>query len=360
MEKIPFQAKELEVKSYVKTRPMYDPLMILNTPITPRENYLAALRGETPLWVPSTVDVVSLIPKVVPDNRARGFIIDAEPLAPGEAGGPDLFGINWEMVPNSGAAMIRPGNEILEDANDWPNIIRFPDLQSLDWEHSARANEKLLDPDRVKSIWCYNGLFERLMTFMGAENALVAMIDEEQKDAVKALFDRLCDMYEELIDLFIRHYRMDVFFFHDDWGTQRAPFFSLETVREMLVPYIRRLTNYCHSKGVCFELHCCGKNEPLVPAMIEGGVDAWSGQPINDKDALFAEYGDRFVFGIEFPPLPREASDEECRISAQAYFDKYCSDLAHKRVLCMMKGVTQKQQEYLYVMTRKALCGEAE
>lgn len=359
MERIPFRKSELEVKEYIKTRPQFDPLMILNTPISPKDNYMAMLKGETPLWVPSTVDVVSLIPKVVPDNRARGFIIDAEPLKPGEAGGPDLFGINWEMVPGSGAAMIRPGSEILEDANDWEKVIKFPDLTALDWEHSGEVNKKILDPDRVKSIWCYNGLFERLMTFMGTEGALMAMIDEDQQDAVKALFSRLCDMYEVMIDLFIKYYDMDVLFFHDDWGTQRAPFFSLDTVREMLVPYIRRLTDYVHSKGKCFELHCCGKNELIVPAMIEGGVDAWSGQPINDKAMLFDKYGDKFIFGIEFPPLPKNASDEECYASAKEYFDRYCSDMSKKKVICMMKGITQKQQEYLYVMTRKALCGEA-
>ena len=185
------------------------------------------------------------------------------------------------------------------------------------------------------------------------------MVDSEQQDAVKALFDRLCDMYEEMIDLFIQYYDMDVFFFHDDWGTQRAPFFSLDLIREMLVPYLKRLVDYCHSKGCCLELHCCGKNELIVPAMIEAGVDAWSGQPINDKDMLFREYGDQFVFGIEFPPLPQDASDEECLKSAKEYFDKYCADMEHKKVLCMMKGNTQKQQEYLYVLTRKALCGEA-
>ena len=162
MNRIPFSPDELQVKEYIKTRPMFQPLMILNTPVTPRENYMAMLRGETPLWVPSTVDVVSLIPKVVPDNRARGFIIDAEPLAPGEAGGPDLFGIQWENVPGSGACMIRPGNELLDDANDWPEVVKFPNLQELDWEHSAEVNKKILDPDRVKSIWCYNGLLSVL------------------------------------------------------------------------------------------------------------------------------------------------------------------------------------------------------
>jgi hypothetical protein len=54
--------------------------------------------------------------------------------------------------------------------------------------------------------------------------------------------------------------------------------------------------------------HSCGKNESLVPVMIESCVDIWSGQEINDKLAILEKHGRRirldaspgFEFGVEY------------------------------------------------------------
>ena len=42
----------------------------LNTPITPKENFLRLLQGEKPLWIPMDGDVIRLTPAIVPDHRA--------------------------------------------------------------------------------------------------------------------------------------------------------------------------------------------------------------------------------------------------------------------------------------------------
>ena len=41
-------------------------------------------------------------------------------------GGPDMFGIEWEYVPVAGGSMVRPGTPLLEDANDWNQILKLP------------------------------------------------------------------------------------------------------------------------------------------------------------------------------------------------------------------------------------------
>ena len=82
--------------------------------------------------------------------------------------------------------------------------------------------------------------FERLISFMGFEAAAMALVDEEQQDALKELFDRLSDLYCRIIDKCCEAYDIDGFIIHDDWGTQRAPFFSFDTGRELLVPYMKK------------------------------------------------------------------------------------------------------------------------
>ena len=78
---------------------------------------------------------------------------------------------------------------------------------------------------------------------MGFEDAAVAIIDEDQQDALKELFDKLSDLYVKLVDKFVEYYNVDGFLIHDDWGTQRAPFFSVDVGREMLVPYMKKVTD---------------------------------------------------------------------------------------------------------------------
>lgn len=76
----------------------------------------------------------------------------------------------------------------------------------------------------------------------------------------------------------------------------------------MLLPYVKRVVEFCHRRGMYFEFHSCGKIEPLVPLMIEAGMDSWGGQPINDKWKLYEQYGDRICLTINTDP---ELSAEE-------------------------------------------------
>ncbi len=82
-----------------------------------------------------------------------------------------------------------------------------------------------------------------------------------------------------MIDKYLEILRLDGVVLHDDWGGQRSPFFSLQLCREMIVPYLKHIADHCHSKGLWFQQHCCGKNEMLVPAMLDAGVDMWFPRP---------------------------------------------------------------------------------
>ena len=101
----------------------------------------------------------------------------------------------------------------------------------------------------------------------------------------------------------------------------------------MIVPYLKRLTAHCHSKGIFFDLHSCGKNDLLVPAYIEAGVDSWSGQNLNDKETLYEQYGDSIILGIEseLPWIPGATPEPEAALSAARRFvNKYGSNYAEK------------------------------
>lgn len=322
--KIPFNESEMVVKGeYPSHRRGVPGTPVLSTPITPKENLKLFLSGQEPLWMPSFMEFKMFNPSLMVDNVARGMVAEEGAHPPESLFNKDYFGIEWEFVPAVRGAMVRPGSPRVEDIARWEDFIEFPDLDKLDWEGSAKKNQDYLRDDRVVQTTIFTGFFERLISFVDMENALVAMIDEEEQEGVKRLFDRLAIFYDELLENISHYYKPDILWFHDDWGSQRAPLFSLDTCMEMVVPYLKRVVESAHKRGIGFEFHCCGKNEPLVPAMIEAGVDMWAGQEMNDKKMLYEKYGQQIKLGVDPPPLPENASRDQVDEISAAFVESY-------------------------------------
>ena len=355
MSRKPFSKDELiTLGEYPSFGPGAPGLPKLNTPVSLRENFQMFMRGETPYWMPSTVDYLLFMPTIIPDNKARGMVSEVEKVDPSEFGGKDMFGVEWEFVPQVGGSMVRQGNPLVKDIEHWEDYVVFPDLDSWDWAGCAERNREFINDGRAVSITVFNGLFERLISFVEMTEALVSLFDEDKQESVHRLFDRLCVFYDDLFAHFKKWFNNDMLWFHDDWGSQRAPLFSLSTCREMIVPYLKRIVDSAHKYGMYFEFHSCGKNEMLVPAMIEAGVDMWNGQPMNDKHSLCMKYGDKLSFGIE-PEMPGpDAEEDEFRAAAQRFVDEY----ADRRVVCGLMAPDPRFYSNIYELSRKHYCGE--
>ena len=354
---IPFDPKELQI---VRRQPSFNPALpgtaLFDFPVTEREAYVSTVLNKQLVWQPYGVETSFISPHIIPDNIARGFVIEAERWPTPYTKAPDMFGINWVYVPVAGGAMEDPDYpHPLEDVNDWKEIIKFPDIYSWDWEGSGKMNyEYLKNNGKCNVFWFLNGMgFERLISFMGFEGAALAMIDEEQQDALKELYDKLADMYINMIQHYIDQLGVQEVLFHDDWGSQRSPFFSLDTCREMLVPALRKIADWCHSKGLIFQQHSCGKNELLVPAMIDAHVDLWCGQPMNDKYMLVQKYGDKIMLGVETPNLAPDASESEIDEAAHAFVEKYDG----KRIMASNRMAPPAFNKAMYKYSRIALGG---
>lgn len=357
---IPFHEDELNIIGTHIVTTSYNrfsqPVPMYQTSITPKENFARCLARKEPLWFPMSVDFLNLESRTNVDHIARAEVMDmGAPYADEEKGGKDLFGIDWVYVPAVGGSMVKPGNPVLDDVNDWPEIIKFPDIDALDWEECRRLNTCMNESTRSLHITFQNGIFERLISFMDFENAAMAVIDEDQKDAIHALFSKLSDMYISLIDHYLEFMQPDGIIFHDDWGSQRAPFFSLDTCMEMIVPHIKKIVDFCHSKGLWFQQHSCGKNEMLVPAMIAQGVDMWCPQSMNDVKMLNEKYGDKIMIGVTPPMLAPDASQEEIEATAKAFVAEYAPTFQEKPVIMFDFMCAPAYKQELYKQARIAL-----
>ncbi len=356
-----FDKSELEVKSVVPGMFGRPDRPVFNYPIPMKQAIRAMFAGESP-WMILGADMKIFTPAVIPDNLARAFCFENErhpPVTDGTV--PDMFGVQWEYVPAVGGSMVRPGTQPIEDAWELLERVQWPDPEKWDWEGSARLNNEsaFLDSRNYNQLCFMTGWFERLISLMEFENALMALYDEDQKEAVHRFFDRLSDLYIQILGHCCDVYpELDGFNIHDDWGSQRETFFAPELVAEMIVPYMRRVTDYLHSRGKTCELHSCGQNIKQIPNMIAAGWDAWTPQVIVDTKLAYDLYGDQILIGI-YPRLdPKGKTDDEMRAEARRIVDTFVKPGKTAFMGLTLDGFTTPFLEELYEYSRKKCGGE--
>jgi len=135
---------------------------------------------------------------------------------------------------------------------------------------------------------------------VGMEQLYFRMFDEPR--FVEELFRRIVDYYEEVSRRTFEAASgaIDIFFIGNDFGGQTGPLVGPELFRRFLLPPLRRLIDLGHRYGLKVMLHCCGGFAPLLPGMIEAGLDGVHAvQPScagMDLAALKREYGGRILF----------------------------------------------------------------
>jgi len=134
----------------------------------------------------------------------------------------------------------------------------------------------------------------------GMEQLYLKMYDEPA--LVDAVLTRIVDYYlavsRAIFDAAGK--QIDIFFMGNDFGSQTGPLLSEKIFRRFLLPHLRRLVELGHAYRLRVMLHCCGGFAPLIPAMIEIGVDGLHAvQPScrgMDLAGLKAEFGRKILF----------------------------------------------------------------
>lgn len=142
--------------------------------------------------------------------------------------------------------------------------------------------------------------FHDAIDLVGMENLMVWLI--ERPDLVDALLGRIVDYYFRVNARIFEAAAeaVDIFFMGNDFGTQNGPVVSEAFFRRFFAPHLARLAGLGHDFGLKVMLHCCGGFFPLIPAMIEAGIDALQALQPDARGmspaALKAAFGGRVVF----------------------------------------------------------------
>jgi uroporphyrinogen decarboxylase len=133
---------------------------------------------------------------------------------------------------------------------------------------------------------------------VGTERLLMAMAMQPEwcVDMFNTFLDLDIALFEMLWDA---GYTFDEVHWPDDMGYKGTQFFSLDMYRRLLKPVQKRAADWAHKKGIKAHLHSCGNIVPMVPDLLDAGIDMLNPIEVKagcDPVALKRQYGDRLAF----------------------------------------------------------------
>jgi len=216
-----------------------------------------------------------------------------------------------------------------------PEHVGFTVTDRHSWEEHAKPRLLELDRRRIpfesyrearrfaaerQRFFCWSGIapFEQMHPLCGHEHMLIGMALDP---------DWVRDMVQTYTDMTLRHLETlfgeegapDGMFFYEDMGFKQKPFMSPAMYREIMQPGHQRLFSYAHSLGCKVLVHSCGYVEPLIPGLIEAGVDCLQAMEVKagmNLPRLYQQFGDRIAFfgGIDVRTL---ISNDRARIDTE-------------------------------------------
>ena len=187
----------------------------------------------------------------------------------------------------------------IKDRESWEaaKARMTPSDDRIPWEH-LEANYAGW---REKGCWVEAGLwfgFDVTHAWaVGTERLLMAMVEDPEWCA--DMFNHFLDVQLALLErVWDAGYTFDAVRWPDDMGYKYHTFFSLNTYRELLKPVHKRAIDWAHAHGIKAHLHSCGDINPIVPELVEIGLDALNPLEVKagmDPVELKRRFGDRLV-----------------------------------------------------------------
>lgn len=188
---------------------------------------------------------------------------------------------------------------VLKDVTRWRETLRFPDPTAYSeelWAVTLAEVEQARQEGKIVTCSITPGILEKVIMLMGISEALMAFLEEPE--AMQELVEALTDWEIACARETLRHYRPEMLFHHDDWGSQKSLLMSVATFEEFILPAYKKIYGFWKDNGVRYVIHHSDSYAAeLVPYMIEMGVDVWQGAVSeNDLPALIQKYGDKITF----------------------------------------------------------------
>lgn len=140
-------------------------------------------------------------------------------------------------------------------------------------------------------------IWETSWYIRGMENLMVDMMVEEEM--AEAILEKVTLMSITRAELYA-HAGVDILFLGDDIGMQQSIMMSEKLYAKWIQPRLKKVIEAAKkiNPEIIVFYHSCGFIEPLIPYLIEAGIDVLN--PIQpecmDFEEIFKKYGDRISF----------------------------------------------------------------
>lgn len=223
------------------------------------------------------------------------------------------------------------------------DAFHWPDMKYIDFSGTLREIGRTVAAGQAVLSGSWSCFFHDLCDFFGMENYFVKMYTAP--DVVDAVTEHVVNFYLELNEKLFEKAagKIDMFFFGNDFGSQRDMLVSPECFSRFIMPAFVKFTEQAHRHGMPVLLHSCGSIAKIIPMLIDAGVDAL--HPIQAKAAdmdmvtLSKKYNGQIVFvgGVDTQELlpfgtPQQVRDEVHRLR-DLFGPNYVVSPSHESIL---------------------------
>jgi uroporphyrinogen decarboxylase len=189
---------------------------------------------------------------------------------------------------------------LVKDRSAWEEHIKpflTPERRRINVEAYREAKRAAAENGRFFA-WSGVNVFELMHPVCGHEHMLMGMVLDP--DWIRDMVDTYASVTVALMEiLFAEEGWPDGIWFYEDMGFKGRPFVSLDMYRDIIQPGHKKTMDLAKSRGLPVIMHSCGYVAPLVPGMIDAGIDALQVIEVKagmDLVELYRGFGERLSF----------------------------------------------------------------
>lgn len=282
--------------------------------MTPRERWLAVLTRRKPDRVPmdywATPEASAKLMQHLGVSRMDEvyerlhidpvFTIGPRYVGPVPPEGEDIWGVRHRQVAYETGVYSEPENHPLASYQSVEQIEALYRWPSPDWwdysdiaRQAAQAGERPIRGGGSEPFLQY-------CVLRGLEQGFMDLV--EHPDIVEYCLGKLFDLaYEQTARTYEQAPgKVMITYVAEDMGSQESLLFSPAQIRRFLLPGMKRMIDLAHQAGAFVFHHSDGAVRPILPTMIEAGIDVLN--PVQwrckgmDREGLKRDFGDRLAF----------------------------------------------------------------